>query len=116
METVTIKKTRTNEKVEVLEDVKGVKVKLDFFWNSHGKRINWNHNVTEQKNYSSADVRLERYSFTENYEYSGSHDFETIRLFINGKQIAGDVWYAKGTLDDNDEVCSMRFKLDCGWG
>ena len=117
LETVgTVKLARTNEQTEVLKEWDNIRVRLNFYWNAHGKRILWNDSVEEQKNYSRAKVRIEKYSFTENYEYSGSHDFEVWRLYVNDRLIAGDVTHFRWTEDEDKVVKSCSIKLDCGWG
>ena len=116
MPTFTFNITRTNEVKETLIEASGVGLKLDFFWNSHGRRINWNKSVDLQKSYKSVDIRLERYSFTETYEYSGSHDFETLRLYINGTLVEGDVFKWTWWEDEDHNPLRYNFKIDCGWG
>lgn len=107
---------RTNEKVELLKAWENIKVRLNFYWNSHGKRILWNDSVKEQKNYSKANVRIEKFSFTEHFEYTGPQDFETWRLYINDRLIAGDVTNFRWVEDEDGIVRSCSIKLDCGWG
>jgi hypothetical protein len=114
--TITIKTSRKNENREVLFEAKGVKLKLDFYWNAHGQRINWNKNVDARKNYSKADVRVERYTFTQTFEFSGDTDFETFQLFVNGELIEGDVTNWTWWTDENDVPERYHIKLDCGWG
>lgn len=114
MPTVNIS-TRSNEVLETLLELKNVTVKCDFFWNSHGKRILWNTHTKERKSWKCASVKIEKYTFTETYS-SGSYDFETWRLWVDDKLIAGDIFQYRTTVDEQDNPVAIHIKSDIGWG
>jgi hypothetical protein len=116
LEKITIRTSRKDESREILFEAKNVSLKLDFYWNAHGKRINWNKNVKVQKNYSKVDIKVERYVFTQVFESIEDTTFETLQLFVNGKLVEGDVVKWTWWEDDNGVPERYNIKLDCGWG
>lgn len=114
IKTISFETTRTNEVTEILGDFKNVNLKVDYFWDSHGKLVNWNDSVGEPTSWSDVNVQIKKYSFTEKM-FDSEYDFETRQLWVNGKQIAGDVIDCKLKLDvktGNTLYC----RVAVGWG
>lgn len=112
--TVELALTRTNEKTETFAEYKDVILKVDYFWNSHGKLINWNECVEEPTYWSKAHVQIQKYSFTEHL-MDRDFDFEVHQLLVDGKHIAGDVMSHKATTDFLG-VTTVYCKVAVGWG
>ena len=107
---VSLEPKRTNEVTEVLGDFKDINLKVDYFWDSHGKLIKW----AEPTSWSGANVKIRKYSFTENLG-GKEYDFETIQLWVNNKLIAGDVIDCKLKLDGNTGS-TLYCRVTVGWG
>ena len=114
IKTVEITLTRTNEKTETLLDCKDVILKVDYFWDSHGKLVLWNDRVEEPTYWSKADVEIRKYSFTEHL-MDRDFDFDFRQLWVNGKQVNGDVINCKVTTDFLD-VTTVYCRVSVGWG
>ena len=112
--TISLETVRTNEVTEILGDFKNVKLKVDYFWDSHGKLINWNESVKEPTAWSDVNVQIKKYSFTEKM-FDSEYDFETRQLWVNDKQIAGDVIDCKLRLD-GETGRTLYCRVAVGWG
>lgn len=106
--------TRTNEKTETFAEYKDVILKVDYFWDSHGKLFNWNECVEEPTFWSKVDVEIRKYSFTEHLR-NQAFDFEVHQLWVNGKLISGDVISYKAKTDFLG-VTTVHCKVAVGWG
>lgn len=84
--------TRTNEKRETLIAFKNIDVKVKYFWDDHGKLINWDKLSGLSTEYIDAKVRIEDYSFTERASLLSKKDFTVRQLVINDKAIPGDTF------------------------
>jgi hypothetical protein len=109
-----LKTVRTNEKTTILEDYKDIILKVDYFWDSHGKLIKWNESVAEPTYWSGVDVQIQKYEFTEHL-LNRDFDFEVHQLVVNGKLIAGDV-YSHREKTDFTGVTTVTCKVVVGWG
>lgn len=111
---VSLETKRTNEVTEILGDFKNINLKVDYFWDNHGKLINWNDSVEEPTSWSKVDVKIRKYSFTEKM-LDNEYDFETLQLWVNNKLIAGDVIDCKVKLV-GETVKALYCKVTVGWG
>ena len=84
--------TRTNEKRETLIAFKNIDVEITYYWDDHGKLINWNEHTDLPTSWKDVKVRLERYSFTDRVSLVRKKDFEIQQLVIDGKSFPGDVF------------------------
>lgn len=109
-----LKVCRTNECKEVFAEYNNVILKVDYFWNSHGELINWNENVEDPTFWSSVDVKLQKYTFTEHL-LNRDFDFEVHQLLVDGKLIGGDVISHKVTKDFLG-VETVYCRVAVGWG
>ena len=114
MSTLSINVSRTNVKSEVLADFKNVILKVDYFWDSHGKLVLWNDCVEDPTYWSGVDVQLVSYSFTEHL-LGKDFDFDFHQLWVNGKQISGDVINCK-VKTDFIGVTTLYCRVAVGWG
>jgi hypothetical protein len=111
--TFNLERTRTNEQKRVVGGYKDVSLKVNYFWDSHGNLINWNHCVEEQTTWPKADVQIIKYTFTEHL-LGKDLDFKMHQLNVNGKLISGDVISHKA----KDEMGELVVYCDVvvGWG
>ena len=106
--------SRTNEQKEVLADFKNVILKVDYFWDSHGTLVLWNDCVEDPTYWSKADVQIVKYSFTEHL-LNRDFDFDFRQLWVNGKQVSGDVINCK-VKTDFIGVTTIYCRVAVGWG
>lgn len=109
----TIPVTRINEKKEVVSEYTDVILKVDYFWDSHGKLVPWNDSVEDPTFWSHAKVRRIKYSFTEKL-LGKEFDFEMHQLEVNGKIISGDC--VNIFLDQIDNQLVVKCWVTVGWG
>lgn len=114
IKTISLETKRTNEVTELLGDFKDINLKVDYFWDSHGKLINWTKYVKEPTSWSGVNVKIRKYSFTENMG-GREYDFETKQLWVNNKLIAGDLIDCKLKLDGSTGS-TLYCKVAVGWG
>lgn len=106
--------SRTNVKSEVLAEYENVILKVDYFWNSHGKLVLWNDCVEDPTYWSMANVKIVSYSFTEHL-LNRDFDFDFRQLWVNGKQISGDVMSCK-IKTDFIGATTIYCRVAVGWG
>ena len=105
--------TRTNEKKVVVSAYTDVILKVDYFWDSHGKLILWNDSVEDPTFWSHADIERIKYTFTEKL-LGKEFDFEMHQLKVNGKIISGDCVNIFPEYEDSQLV--IRAWVVVGWG
>lgn len=110
---MTIKSTRTNEKKIIVGRYPKADLKVDYFWDNHGKLINWNEQTEEPTSWSDVKVQIYKYSFTEKL-IEREFDFETFQLIINGKTLSGELrdW----TVDIKSGKYILQCRVVVGWG
>ena len=113
MEKVTLETSRTNEKKETLQKFNNVDLKVDYFWDSHGKLINWNESVDSPTKWTNVNVEIILYSFTENIS-DNAYDFVNRQLVVNGKVISGDL--LDGTISKFGNKTTLYCRVVVGWG
>ena len=95
---------RTNEKVTIIQEMTDVNVRVNYFWHTDEKLINWNDNVDFPVGWLHANVVIDKLEFTEEFEGLGKTvNFEVYRLHINDTFIgelieAGDKEAESGTI------------------
>ncbi len=106
--------TRINEHKVCLAAFEHVNVQVNYFWDSHGKLVNWNDATESPTSWTDAKVEIYRYSFTECL-LGKTFDFQTDQLYINDKIISGDLFnYNKET--DFDSKTTLTCSVIVGWG
>ena len=113
MEKTTLKTSRTNEKKETLQKFNNIDLKVDYFWDSHGKLIDWNESVDSPTEWSNVDVEIILYSFTENLSGT-TYDFVNRQLVVDGKVISGDL--LKATINKSGNKTTLHCRMVVGWG
>lgn len=114
VKTVALETKRTNEVTEILGDFQNINLEVDYFWDNHGKLINWNDCVEEPTTWSGTDVKIRKYSFTEKL-LDNEYDFEAKQLWVNSKLIAGDVIDYK-IKPDSGTGSTLYCRVAVGWG
>jgi len=110
----TLKVTRTNEKRETLGAWWGVNVKVNYYWDNHGKLIDWNEHVEAPTSWTDAMATIEVYSFTECL-INNTHDFRVVRLHVDNKLVPGELVNCIAKVDGNGKV-TLHCKVVAGWG
>ena len=102
--------TRTNETKTTVNQYSNVDVVVNYFWDDHDRLICWDAFVESPKRFYNANVKIVKYSFTENIGES-TFNMEALQLFVNDQCIPGDV--VGTTLEkDNKLICHVVV----GWG
>lgn len=104
---------RTNEKIETLMTIEKASLKVDYFWNHHGKLIDWNEYVCYPFEWSNANVNISKVSFTQEIS-EHAFDFEATQLAVNNYKLGGDVVEINVELEDN--TIKIYCKVVVGWG
>ena len=100
METITIKRKITNEKVKVLKECDVGKVTLYYYWDSHGYAIPDDTQIMKK-----CHIKLQERSWTE-----FGKKWNTIEAFINNEPIDGEITKVTGNLK------SLTLYSCIGWG
>ncbi len=114
MDGISLKTTRINESREVLNAFSGVDVKVNYYWDNHGKLINWNKHTEAPKAWTSVDARIEAYSFTE-VLVNSSHDFKTVQLYVANQLVPGELTQCIIKVDGKGKS-TLHCKVTVGWG
>lgn len=110
MEKFTLQTSRTNEKKETIQKFDNIDLKVEYFWDSHGKLIKWKESADE---WTNVNVEIILYSFTENIA-DNSYDFENRQLVVDGKVISGDLHDA--TINKSGNKTTLYCRVVVGWG
>lgn len=110
MEKFTLQTSRTNEKKETIQKFDNIDLKVEYFWDSHGKLIKWKESADE---WTNVNVEIILYSFTENIA-DNSYDFENRQLVVNGKVISGDLHDV--TINKSGNKTTLYCRVVVGWG
>lgn len=108
-----IETKRTNEHTVIVDEFNNVDLEVGYYWDNHGKLVEWSDCVEDPKFWSKADVQIKRYSFTESL-LGKSFDFEMLQLVVNGKLISGDV--IKYFLEEDKTGPLLKCFITVGWG
>lgn len=75
---------RTNEKTTTLQEFEDINVKVDYFWVTDDKLVNWNDQVELPAGWLHAKVKIDLLEFTETFENTDkAMDVKIQRLYIN---------------------------------
>ena len=85
-------------------------VSVEYYWDSHGRRIPWKTNKSYPKYRKSAKVVITEEKYQWNLANGEWNDDKRWVLTIDGVKVAGDPFSYKGTTD------SIRIKVDIGHG
>lgn len=106
--------SRTNEVRTVVEDYKGIIVRVNYYWDSHGELINWNSLTHDPLFWPRADVKINKYAFTESLA-GADLDFTTYQLVVDNRIITGDVLDWKVETNESGAL-SLLCSVAVGWG
>lgn len=108
--------TRTNEKIMTIAEYHNVNLKVSYFWDNHGKLINWTEFVEQPTSWSGVNVRVDEYSFSQTFDFlNKTMDFKETQLFVDNERISGDV-VDISRRRDKDGTITVYCKLVIGWG
>ena len=107
-ETISFEIVKTNETRETLFEKSGVDLKVKFYWDSHGKLVEFI-GFNDKKSFSkkNANVRVENYCYT-----AFESNFEDWGLFLDDKKLNGNVY--RYSYNPNNNVLHVKFVV--GWG
>ena len=80
-------------------------VKIQYYWSTGKDLIEWNNTNRYQFFWSKADVRIDSFEFTNN--------FETYRLYINDELVEGDL--LEVNVEELEDRTVVHCKLIIGW-
>jgi hypothetical protein len=111
MEKFNLQTSRTNEKKETIQKFDNIDLKIEYFWNSHGKLVKWKESADE---WSNVNVEIILYSFTENIS-DNAYDFVSRQLLVDGKYvISGDLFDA--VINKFGNKTTLYCRVVVGWG
>ena len=89
------------------------KVKVNYFWDSHGRLVGWEVDGKKSNTYQG-NVEIKQLLITRQWTYTPKPTEEEYwNLFVNGKKVDdGDV----SGYSYNPETNVLNIKLICGWG
>lgn len=113
METIELKAEVLSKKEKILFEKEECNVKASFYWDSHGKLIPWE-NEEGKKNIiqKNCKVKVNQLKQKIDYGFDKPYDIETWTLYVNGKEIEGDV----NGYNYNPNTNTINLKLILGWG
>lgn len=108
LKSITIDLIRTDEKSEIIYSAKKVNLKIKFFWDSHGRLVEFpgfNDKLTFSKR--NVDIDIEK----ETFKLDGI-EFEYWNLIINGEKLGNGTIYRYSLTPSNN----FYVKMVVGWG
>lgn len=108
--------TRTNERILTLAEYDNVNLKVSYYWDSHGKLVNWNDLVNKPKFWSCVKVRIDECSYSQTFDFMDkTMDFKDINLYVNDELISSDV-VEVSRRRSKDGTVTVYCKIIIGWG
>lgn len=105
---------RTNEKRTTLHEYSDCHVKVNYFWCTDDKVINWNDQVTLPKVWLHAKARLDLLEFTEEFEGLGTtKDFSVFELYLND-QFIGEL--IEAGMVNQETIEYLKCEVAVGYG
>lgn len=100
--------------IETIMTFEGANLIVDYFWNSHGKEVDWNEYVNHPTVWNKASVKINKVSFTQQV-LDKTFEFEAKQLVVDDVVIGGDVIKVEVDLDE-DGILDVYCKVTIGWG
>jgi hypothetical protein len=100
--------------LDILMAFENANVFVDYYWDSHGKEVNWNEHVNKPTVWTKASVKIGILKIQQQV-LDKMFDFEVRQLIVDGDRISGEVTSVKAELDEEGilEVCC---NVTVGWG
>ena len=116
METITLNTEdlfkEISRKVSTLIKKENVKVKVSYYWDSHGKLVSWDVDGKHTQTFNG-NAEIKKTELVREWTYGGRQNEEYWDLFVNDKKIDnGDVQ----SYSYNPNTNTMSIKMICGWG
>lgn len=89
-----------------------IKVRVSYFWDSHGKLVKWDIDGKHSKTFNG-NAEITKLELVRDWKYGGKMNEEYWKLSINGEKINGDVYSYSYY---NPETNTINVKMICGWG
>lgn len=102
------------DNLNILMTFENANVFVDYYWDSHGKEVNWNEYVDKPTVWTNASVKIGALKIQQQV-LDKMFDFEVKQLIVDGERIGGEVTSVKAELDEEGilEVCC---NVTVGWG
>ena len=108
--------SRTNEKVVTIAEFNNVNLQVSYYWDSHGKLLNWTAFVEQPKSWSKVNVKIEEYSFSQTFDFlNKTMDFKKTQLLVDNELIFGEVVDMSCTRS-RDGIITVGCKVVIGCG
>lgn len=107
--------SRYNENKETIVELKGVDLKLDFYWNNRGDLVSWNELTPEPNFYQDVDVKVVVYTFTEDI-LGGTYTFEVCQVLVNDEVVGSEVLNYLVSNDEETGKVTVKCRVAVGWG
>jgi len=101
-----------SRKDTVLFQKDNIKVKVKYYWDSHGRLVPWHGDNEKQSETYKGNVEITKKEIVREYKYGGIHNEEYWNLRVNGKEFSADV----KSYNYNPGTNVVKVKLICGWG
>ena len=88
-----------------------IKIRVSYFWDSHGKLVKWDRDGKHSKTFNG-NAKITQIELVRDWKYGGIMNEEHWNLNINGEKIDGDVYGY--SYNPNSNI--LNLKLVCGWG
>ena len=83
-----LKAEKTNEQTELLLSLEDVDVVIDYYWDSHGRLIEWDGpNGRSRDEFHANTLKIVKETYTLKYEYGGDMDWEVWHLYVDGSEM-----------------------------
>ena len=102
------------DNLDILMTFENANVFVDYYWNNHGKEIDWNECVEKPTVWTKASVKIGILKIQKQV-LDKMFDFEVRQLIVDGDHIGGEVTSVKAELDE-DGILEVCCKVTVGWG
>lgn len=105
---------KKEDNLDILMTFENANVFVDYYWDSHGKEVNWNEHVNKPTVWTKASVKIGLLRVSQQV-LDKTFEFESKQLIVDGERISGDVTEVKAELDE-DGILEVFCKVTVGWG
>lgn len=100
--------------LDILMTFENANVFVDYYWDNHGKEINWNEHVNKPTVWTKASIKIGILKIQKQV-LDKMFDFEVRQLIVDGERIGGEVTSVKAELDE-DGILEVCCNVTVGWG
>lgn len=104
----------TERKVKTIMTFEDVNLVVSYFWDNHGKEVNWSDHVKYPTRWSNANVKINKVTFNQSI-LDKVFEFEANQLVVNDTIIGGDASVLEVVTSENGLV-TVYCKVIVGWG